>query len=90
MYIALSDASGPLRVVLMASGSEVGVALAAREQLQAEGVGARVVSFPSWALFDAQSREYKASVLPAEHWRRPVTDSPRSTVHEEQRGSATF
>jgi len=60
----LVDAEGPLRVVLMATGSEVSLALAAREALQAQGVGARVVSFPSWALFDAQDRAYRVGVLP--------------------------
>jgi transketolase len=54
---------GP-QVLLLASGSEVSLALEAKKALAAEGIGARVVSFPSWQLFDAQSREYRESVLP--------------------------
>jgi transketolase len=60
----LAEAEGELRVVLIASGSEVEVALAAREALQAEGIGARVVSMPSWTLFARQPRAYRDQVLP--------------------------
>jgi transketolase len=49
---------------LIATGSEVQLALAAREKLEAEGVRARVVSMPCWNLFDAQPVEYKEAVLP--------------------------
>ena len=48
----------------MASGSEVSLAVEAFNLLQSEGINARVVSFPSWELFEAQSDEYKESVLP--------------------------
>jgi transketolase len=48
----------------MASGSEVHIALKARDILQAEGVPVRVVSFPSWELFEAQDAAYKEEVLP--------------------------
>jgi transketolase len=51
-------------VILMASGSEVSLAVEAFNLLQSEGINARVVSFPSWELFEAQSDEYKESVLP--------------------------
>lgn len=51
-------------VILMASGSEVSLAMEAFNLLQSEGINTRVVSFPSWALFEAQSNEYKESVLP--------------------------
>jgi transketolase len=53
------------QVVLIGSGAEVWTALGAAKLLAAEGIRARVVSFPSWRLFEAQSAEYKASVLPA-------------------------
>ena len=53
------------KVVLIATGSEVSLALDAAKLLAEEGISARVVSMPSWRLFDAQSTEYKASVLPA-------------------------
>ena len=50
--------------VLIASGSEVGIALEAQLQLAAEGIGARVVSMPSWRLFAGESEAYRAEVLP--------------------------
>ena len=52
------------RVVLMASGSEVQLVMAAQEQLAARGVAARVVSMPSMELFERQPEEYQRSVLP--------------------------
>jgi transketolase len=51
-------------VILMASGTEVGLAVSAYEQLKQAGVNARVVSMPSWELFDHQTQAYKDSVLP--------------------------
>ncbi|MFZ0546237.1 MAG: transketolase [Candidatus Promineifilaceae bacterium] len=54
-----------LRAILMASGSEVHIALDAQALLAAEGIGARVVSMPSWELFEAQDEEYRESVLPS-------------------------
>lgn len=53
-------------VLLLASGSEIGVALEAAEKLAAEGVAAQVVSMPCWELFEKQSKEYKDSVIPPE------------------------
>jgi len=61
----LKDADAALKVVLIATGSEVAAAMEARGRLEARGVGARVVSLASWELFDAQSAEYRAGVLPA-------------------------
>ncbi len=60
-----SNADGLPDVILIASGSEVCLALEARDALAGEGVAARVVSMPSWELFEAQSAEYRESVLPA-------------------------
>ena len=60
----LEDAENP-QVILIGTGSEVWLALSAARLLAAEGIRARVVSFPSWKLFDEQSAEYKATVLPA-------------------------
>jgi len=51
-------------VLLLASGSEVGLAVEAAEKLSAEGISAQVVSMPCWELFEKQSREYKDSVIP--------------------------
>ncbi len=61
----LKEAQGALQAILLASGSEVHVALAAAEQLEAEGIGTRVVSVPSWELFDRQEATYREAVLPA-------------------------
>ncbi|MCW4589554.1 transketolase [Gluconacetobacter entanii] len=60
----LADADGKPDVILMATGSEVGLVVKAYEQLKAEGVKARVVSMPSWDLFEAQPQSYRDSVLP--------------------------
>jgi transketolase len=61
----LSDAQGgPAQVVLAATGSEVSVALDAQKLLGERGVRARVVSLPCWRVFDAQSAEFRDSVLP--------------------------
>ncbi len=51
-------------VILIASGSEVSVAMAARDELAKEGVAARVVSMPCWELFAAQPQAYREEVLP--------------------------
>jgi transketolase len=59
----LAAADGEAQVTLFASGTEVAIALAARDLLQAEGVGARVVSTPCWELFDAQDASYRAEVI---------------------------
>ena len=59
----LMPADGDAGVTLIATGSEVQIAVAARERLQERGVPTSVVSLPCWTLFDAQSAEYRASVL---------------------------
>ena len=61
----LVDAEGELKVVIIATGSEVEVALAARDLLQAEGTGTRVVSMPCQEWFNNQPVDYRATVLPA-------------------------
>jgi transketolase len=61
--LAEADTETP-DVILLATGSEVQLALAAREELQAGGVGTRVVSMPCWELFDRQPQQYRDEVLP--------------------------
>jgi len=61
----LEDAADP-QVVLIGTGSEVAVALEAAKLLAADGIAARVVSMPSWRIFEEQSADYRASVLPAD------------------------
>jgi transketolase len=56
--------SAEIEVILMASGSEVHLAMEAYDILAAEGIGARVVSMPSWELFEEQPEEYRNEVLP--------------------------
>lgn len=60
----LADAEGKRQAILMATGSEVSIAMAARDLLQAEGIGTRVVSMPCWELFEAQDESYRRRVLP--------------------------
>jgi transketolase len=61
----LADSDGLPEVILIGTGSEVSLAVDAYEELTSEGVKARVVSLPSWYLFDLQPDEYREEVLPA-------------------------
>ena len=63
-YVLAEVPGGNPEVILMASGSEVSLAVEAHEKLVAEGVRSRVVSMPSWEIFDHQTKEYRDSVLP--------------------------
>ena len=63
-YVLADAAGGKPEVILLATGSEVGLCLTAYEKLTAEGVKVRVVSMPCWEIFETQSAEYKESVLP--------------------------
>jgi len=63
----LRDAQGARPdLILIGTGSEVALAVEAQTRLAERGIGARVVSMPSWALFDAQPEEYRQAVLPAD------------------------
>jgi transketolase len=63
-YVLAEGSRVPPRLILIGTGSEVSLALQAREKLEAEGISTRVVSMPSWELFDRQPRDYRESVLP--------------------------
>jgi transketolase len=63
-YVLSDSAGGPPQVILIATGSEVLIALAAQEKLFASGIRARVVSMPCWELFSEQTAEYRDSVIP--------------------------
>jgi transketolase len=65
-YVLADAASGQPEVILIATGTEVQLAVAAYEELTTEGVAVRVVSMPSWELFERQSPEYRERVLPPE------------------------
>ena len=63
-YVLADASAGNPEVIIIASGSEVILAVEAHEQLVAEGIRSRVVSMPSWDIFDHQTQEYRDSVLP--------------------------
>jgi transketolase len=63
-YVLAEAPSGRPEVLLLATGSEVALCVAAWERLRAEGIEARVVSMPSWELFEQQPRDYRLEVLP--------------------------
>jgi transketolase len=63
-YVLADAPGGNPEVILIASGSEVSLAVDAHEKLLAEGIRSRVVSMPSWDIFDLQTQEYRDSVLP--------------------------
>ncbi|MDF0515276.1 transketolase [Agromyces sp. H3Y2-19a] len=102
-YVLADAASGEPDVIIIATGSEVQLALAARETLAAEGIGARVVSAPSLEWFDEQDAAYRESVLPASvtarvsveagialTWHRYVGDRGRSVSIEHFGASADY
>src|SRR5712692_3442955 len=65
-YVLADPPDGKPDVILMASGSEVSLCVSAHEQLQSEGIKARVVSMPSWGIFEQQDENYRNKVLPPE------------------------
>ncbi len=102
-YVLADSPTGEIDVLLIATGSEVQLAVEARERLAADGIGARVVSAPCLEWFGEQSDEYRASVLPAEvtarvsveaglslGWERYVGDRGRSVSIEHFGASADY
>jgi transketolase len=69
-YVLADPPDGDPRAILIASGSEVALAMEAHRRLLDRGVATRVVSMPCWSLFDAQDAGYRESVLPASVGRR--------------------
>lgn len=63
-YVLVEASSGMPALILIATGSEVALALEARGQLEAQGIATRVVNMPSWELFEAQPQTYRDAVLP--------------------------
>jgi transketolase len=74
-YVLAEAAGGAPDLVLIGTGSEVHLALGAQATLAKEGVRARVVSMPSWELFQAESREYRDAVLPPTVSRRLAVEA---------------
>ncbi|MHA2141319.1 MAG: transketolase [Candidatus Thorarchaeota archaeon] len=77
-YVLADLGDGPLDVILMATGSEVGLITKAGEKLAKEGVNIRLVSFPSWELFSEQDEDYRNSVLPPDVKGRLAVEAGRS------------
>ncbi len=71
----LSDCEAEPQIILMGSGSEVHLLLEAQERLKQESINARVVSFPSWEIFDSQSNEYKEKIFPKKIRRRLAVEA---------------
>ncbi len=69
-YVVSDPEEGPPRAILIATGSELSLAMAAHRQLAEEGLATRVVSLPSWELFDGQGPAYRNRVLPAKIGKR--------------------
>jgi transketolase len=101
-YVLL-DTEGTPDVVLVGTGSELQIAVAAREELAGEGIAARVVSMPCREWFDAQDAEYRDSVIPpnvrarvsveagvAMGWREIVGDAGRCVALEHYGASADY
>jgi transketolase len=74
-YILADAPRGKPDLILIASGSEVGLIAEAQRRLAAENIQARIVSMPSWDLFEAQSKEYRDSVLPPSVTRRLAVEA---------------
>ncbi|MGE5667386.1 MAG: transketolase [Betaproteobacteria bacterium] len=77
-YVLADAPSGKPDLILIATGSEVGLVIGAAERLLAQGIQARVVSMPSWELFDAQPAEYRDAVLPPPIGARLVVEAGAS------------
>jgi len=74
-YVLADPPKGEPEVILIATGSELSLAVDAHEKLIAMGIRSRVVSMPSWDIFEHQTQEYRDSVL-------PKTDAPRIAIEQ--------
>jgi transketolase len=84
-YILWQADANP-KVIIIGTGSEVQPALQAGKQLKEKGLSARVVSLPSWEVFDEQTEEYQHEVLPPKIWRRVTIEAGRSLGWERYAG----
>jgi transketolase len=87
-YVLADAPAGSPEVILIATGSEVSLALNAHENLLAEGVRSRVVSMPSWDIFDHQTQEYRDSVLPPQVTARVAIEQASTFGWERYVGSS--
>ena len=86
-YILYETEAGTPDIILMATGSELSLALEAGKRLEKQGRKVRVVSFPSWELFEKQSNNYQQSVLPSEVKRRVSIEAGVTTGWQKYVGS---
>ena len=84
----LADCQGEPDILLIASGSEVAVTLKAKAELEKQGVKARLISMPSWELFDSMSESYKDRVLPPSVTKRLAVEAGIPMGWEKYVGSA--
>jgi transketolase len=89
-YVLADSPGGNPEVILIASGSEVSLAVEAHEKLLAEGIRSRVVSMPSWEVFDHQTEEYRDSVLPPNVKARVAVEQASTLGWERYVGSSGF
>ena len=87
-YVLADAAGGTPDVLLLGTGSEVSLCVAAHEQLAKDGIRSRVVSMPSWELFDEQPQEYRDSVLPPSVTARVSVEQASAMGWERYVGSA--
>jgi transketolase len=87
-YVLADALGGNPEVILIATGSEVSLAVQAHEKLVADGIRSRVVSMPSWEIFDHQTQEYKDSVLPPRVTARVAVEQASSFGWERYVGTA--
>jgi len=87
-YVLADAPGGNPELVLIASGSEVSLVVEAHEKLLAEGIRSRVVSMPSWEIFDEQTQEYRDSVLPPSVKARLAVEQASTFGWERYVGSA--
>jgi transketolase len=87
-YVLGDAPGGNPEVILIASGSEVSLAVESHELLLAEGIRSRVVSMPSWEIFDHQTKEYRESVLPPAVHARVAVEQASTFGWERYVGSA--
>src|SRR5262249_26108289 len=87
-YILADAADGKPELILIASGSEVSLAVEAHEKLQAEGIRSRVVSMPSWEIFEQQPKAYRDKVLPPDVKARVAVEQASTFGWERYVGSS--
>src|SRR6266446_5863697 len=85
-YVLADARNGKPDVILMGTGSEVGLCVDVYERLTGEGVAARVVSMPSWELFEQQDDDYRAAVLPPDVTRRVAVEQASTLGWERYTG----